>query len=313
MPAAYTAAMNARRRRPLAAILAAIALGVFPAAAFAQSGGSFGGGGFGGGSRGGGSFGGGRSIPRNYDPVPYGRGYGGGFGFFPFVPFVGGGGGGGFGLLLMLGAGLIVLSFMRRSLNTSAVGGMVGATGEAQTSGALRVQVMLVDAEDVKDAIRRVATTGDPSTPAGLTAMLNSAAVTLLRRPERWVYGTVEQARGSDAASAQRVASWAAQARAAYQNETTLNRGRLTDDKAYEARRGGTYLVVTMAVAARDLLLPTVEGAVETNEVRDAVTAVAGVTPDSLIGGEVVWSPDADDEFLTEDQALRLYPNLYRL
>lgn len=308
--------MISTARRAVQALLLAVTLVALGANALAQSGGSFGGGGFGGGNSspggGGGSFGGGGF---GGDSSPFGgSGRGGGIGFYPYVPFVGGGGGGGaFGLILLLGVGFVIFGMMRRSLSAGTSGAMGGLAGSSGTSGALKVQVMMVDAEDVKDAIRRVAETGDPSTPQGLSAMLGAAAIATLRAPDRWVYGMVEQSRGSDAASAQRVASWAAQARAAYQAETTLNRGGLVKDATYEATRGGTYLVVTLAVAARDLLLPKVEGAVETNEVRDAVTAVAGVTPDSLISGEVVWSPDANDEQLTEDQALRLYPNLYRL
>lgn len=77
--------------------------------------------------------------------------------------------------------------------------------------------------------------------------------------------------------------------------------------------KGGTYCVVTVVVAAREFLLPPVTPPVESDEVRTALTAASGVTPESLIAAEVVWSPDTEGEFLTEDQALRLYPSLYHL
>ena len=179
-------------------------------------------------------------------------------------------------------------------------------------AGALKVQLMLLEGEEVKAELRRIAEAGDTSTPQGLSNMLREAVLSALRHPERWVYANVEQARGSDAASAQRVSSWATAARAAYKVETTSNHGKL-QHADYVAPKGGIYCVLTLSAAARDFLLPVITPPVELEEVRAALNALAGVNGDALISAEVIWTPDATGEFLSEDQALRLYPTLYHL
>ena len=183
-----------------------------------------------------------------------------------------------------------------------------GAGGAA----ALKVQLMLLEGEEVKAELRRIAEAGDTSTPQGLSNMLREAVLSALRHPERWVYANVEQARGSDAVSAQRVSSWATAARAAYKVETTSNHGKLQHTD-YAAPTGGIYCVLTLSAAARDFLLPVITPPVELEEVRAALNALAGVNGDALISAEVVWTPDVTGEFLSEDQALRLYPTLYHL
>jgi uncharacterized membrane protein len=266
-----------------------IALGL----ALAQSGGSFGGGGF---------------SNQNPPSAPIDPGYGDGGSPLNWLPYAFSFGGSN-GVVLLLGvfAVTILVNYLRRSRARGLVGG-----ADASGAGALRVQLMLLQGEDVKHELHQIASTGDTTTPQGLCDMVHESALSLMRHPERWVYATVEQAGGSESASGQRVSSWATAARAAYQTETVRNEGRVrTQD--YQAVKGGTYCVVTVIVAAREFLLPSVTLPVESSEVRAALTAASGVTPENLISAEVVWSPDAEAEFLTEDQALRLYPSLYHL
>jgi uncharacterized membrane protein len=304
----------------------------------AQSGGSFGGGGFRNRSSGGSTPSQPRNYnppspprytppaPRNYNPSPpviivpgggynnnYNNGYNNGYSSnssndFDVVS-----------LLIVVGVvgvvGFMIVSSMRRSNNANGAGqGVLGAGAQAG-SAALKVQVMLLEGEQVKQDFQRIAESGDPSNASGLSQMLGEGALSILRRPERWAYGTIEMVRGSEAASAQKVAAWANEARSKFQTETTSRRGagNLKHVNNYVGQAGGVYLVVTFAVAAADFQLPKVEGTVDSNEMRAALMAVSGVTADSLVSGEVVWTPDAENEFLTEDQALQLYPSLYHL
>jgi uncharacterized membrane protein len=274
----------------------------------AQSGGSFGGGGFqnnGGnsGQNGGGPSGGGSSTPApNQTPNP---GYGYGYGPAIFS------GGNSSTTILVLVVGAVIVGYFLISMRPNLRKNTLLETG-AGGAGALKVQLMLLEGEEVKAELRRIAEAGDTGTPQGLSNMLREAVLSALRHPERWVYANVEQARGNDSVSAQRVSSWATAARAAYKVETTSNHGKLqrTD---YAAPTGGIYCVLTLSAAARDFLLPVITPPVELEEVRAALNALAGVNGDALISAEVVWTPDATGEFLSEDQALRLYPTLYHL
>ena len=213
--------------------------------------------------------------------------------------------------ILVLVVGALIIGYFVISMRPRFARNTLLETGAAG-AGALKVQLMLLEGEEVKAELRRIAEAGDTSTPQGLSNMLREAVLSALRHPERWVYANVEQARGSDSASAQRVSSWATAARAAYKVETTSNHGKLQHTD-YAAPKGGIYCVLTLTAAARDFLLPAITPPVELEEVRAALNALAGVNGDALISAEVVWTPDATGEFLSEDQALRLYPTLYHL
>ena len=278
-----------------------------PAMVQAQSGGSFGGGGFQNNGGNTGSSGGESSNPSpNQSPNQFpNSGYGYGYGPAIFSS------GNSSTTVLVLVVGVLIIGYFFVSMRPRFGKNTLLETG-AGGAGALKVQLMLLEGEEVKAELRRIAEAGETSTPQGLSNMLREAVLSALRHPERWVYANVEQARGSDSASAQRVSSWATAARAAYKIETTSNHGKLQHTD-YAAQKGGIYCVLTLSAAARDFLLPVITPPVELEEVRAALNALAGVNGDALISAEVVWTPDATGEFLSEDQALRLYPTLYHL
>lgn len=303
--------------RPLlAAVL--VALLVF-GAAYAQSGGGFGGrsGGSSGGSSRGGGYSGGGYTPRGggysgggYIPVPVGPGYG----------YGGGGGGIGLGSILVLALviGGVVL-FMRRGMAGGGQGLLGGAAGG--TAQALSVQVLLTEGDEVKRELQQVAQNGDPDSNEGLARMMTEAALVLLRHPERWTYGEVKRAQGSGGSADSQVGRWATQARAAFTEQTTSNYQNKDvntgfthkGDYTFQKDTGDLYLAVTLAVAAVTMPGMPPAGTTDAAEVRAALSAISGVAPGDLIRAEVVWSPDAQGEFLSEDEAIVKYPALTKL
>ncbi|WP_424949624.1 DUF1517 domain-containing protein [Deinococcus sp.] len=342
-----TSNVSVRRLRPglaqclpvLALLLAALlSLGSVQA----QSGGGFGGrssggslgrsggsyGGSSGGSSRGGSYGGGYSgggySGGGYIPVPVGPGYGYGYG---------GGYGGGIGLGGILVVALIiggVVLFMRRGMAGNVGAGGVGAGGVGRgvlgslsggSAQAVSVQVLLSGGDEVKRALQQVAQNGDPDTNDGLARMMTEAALVLLRHPERWTYGDVQRAQGAASTADSQVGSWATQARAAFTEQTTSNYQNKdaqsgythTQDYTFKKETGDLYLAVTLAVAAVTLPGMPPAGITDTAEVRAALSAISGIGPGDLIRAEVVWSPDAEGEFLSEDEAIMKYPALTKL
>ena len=281
-----------------------------------SSGGSYGGGAGGGYSPRGGSYGGGYSGG-GYIPVPVGPGYGYGYGG-------GGYGGGGFGiggiLLVALIIGGVVL-FMRRGM--AGAGGGQGLLGGASggTAQAVSVQVILTEGDEVKKALQKVAQDGDPDTNDGLARMMTEAALVLLRHPDRWTYGDVQRAQGSAGSADSQVGNWATQARAAFSDQTTSNYQNNDaatgfehqGDYTFKKDAGDLYLAVTLAVAAVTLPGMPPVGVTNAAEVRAALSAISGIGPGDLIRAEVVWSPDAEGEFLSEDQAIMKYPAATKL
>lgn len=289
-----------------------------PGQAIAQSGGGFGGsssgGSSGGGYSGGGYSGGGYSGGGYSGPIIVGGGYyGGGMGF-----------GGGMGLLPLIIFGVVifgVVAMMRRNLGGGGARGL-GSLGSASgTAQAVSVQLLLAEGDEVKSALQRIAQQGDPDTDAGLARMVQEAALVALRHPERWVYGNVERAQGAASAAGNQVGAWATEARAAFQEQTTSNYQ--NDDPSsgfqrrtnysYDKEVADLYLAVTIAVAAHTLGNLPPAGATTAAEARAALLAISGVTEGDLIRAEVIWSPDTEGEFLSEDDAIVKYPKLTKL
>lgn len=324
------------RAWPLLRVLAVLAaltltLGSLLAAgsASAQSGGGFGGsssggssGGGGGGYSGGGYSGGGYSGGGGFGPVIIngGGGYGGGY--------YGGGGLSGFGIVPLIIFGLVifgVVGAMRRSLGggggrglARGLGGLSSLSGTAQ---AVSVQLLLAEGDEVKSALQRVARSGDPDTNEGLARMLQEAALVALRHPERWVYGNVERAQGAPNAADSQVGAWATEARAAFTDQTTSNYQNRDPNSGFEQQggysykkdAGDQYLAVTIAVAAHALGTLPPAGVTTAAEARSALSAISAVAPGDLIRAEVIWSPDVEGEFLSEDEAIQKYPKLTKL
>ncbi len=239
----------------------------------------------------------------------YGGGYGGGYsssgsGIVGLIIFV----------IIIVGLFLLVAWIWKRF--TGAMRG--GAAGGSGGSGArvLRLQLMLSEGDGVKRDLQRISESGDTDSNQGLTQMLSEAVLSLLRHPDRWFFGAVDEQTGNEAQVSSNVTRWATEARSKFSDETTRNqqgnRGGTADKGGFE--KGGYYLVVTLIAAVYGLESVTKgQTAANTVMIRDALMALSSLNPDALISLEVVWSPDQEGEFLGQDEAIMSYPKLTKL
>jgi len=298
-----------------------------------RSGGGFGGGGgssrsapssrsSGGGSFGGGSnynsgsrSGGGFSIP----PVivlPGGGGYNGGYSnnYGNSYGSYGGGSSGGIGGLLVLLLVVGVVGFVGLSLWRAFAKRGAGAAGLNSNARAMKVQLMLAEGDEVKRDLQEIAGEGDSSSNEGLSTMMQNAVLSLLRHPDRWMYGAIEEQKGEGSAAENAVVRWATDARSKFTDQTTSNySGKREVDKPRDpTEKGGLYLVVTLIGASFNWpSLP--DAAINTKRMRDALSQLSSLNAADLIRIDVVWSPDQEGEFLSSDEALELYPSLTKL
>lgn len=216
----------------------------------------------------------------------------------------------------------MVIAFMRRGLSAGGSGRTLGGLGAvAGTAQALSVQLLLAEGDEVKRDLQRIAQNGDPDTNEGLAQMFQEASLALLRHPERWVYGNVQRAQGEASSADSQVGAWATEARAAFTDQTTSNYQNRDPHSGYAHRGdytfqkevGDMYLAVTLAVAAHALGNLPPAGVTTMAEARAALNAISSVNPGDLIRAEVVWSPDAEGEFLSEEEAIQKYPKLTKL
>lgn len=324
------------RRAPRWLAVLLVALSTFAsAAAFAgpRSGGSFG-------SRGGFRSGGGYSSPSpgysggGYSsPYSGGYGYGGGSHFLFFPSFGGYGlGGGGFGLFGVLAAvaviGLVVRAVRAGRAASSSRGSYYGGYGDDEVVAMpgraylYRLQLALGrSARGIQDRLAEFAAQGDTESESGLATLLQQTAVELLREKDSVRYlGT--DARGPMSLTNAETAmnGMALAERGRFQVERVRASGGRVSRSAAPAEEGKEALelvVVTLIVATRtplDQFGKTGSGStVSPAELSALLSELGGISPDAILGIEVVWTPADPNDSMTETDVMTTYPDLRSL
>ena len=283
----------------------------------------------GGGRMGGGSF---RApsrptyaAPRSYAPGGgYGGGYypgGGGFGFPFLLPFFGFGGGTGglFSILIFIAVANFLVQSFRRSRSDD---DSLGYTAENPTISVAKLQVgLLAGARDLQADLNKIAAKADTGSTVGLAEVLQETTLSLLRHPEYWIYAgsSVQQTR-LEAAEAQFNRLLITE-RSKFSGETLSNVNnqlkQASTSKLAVAEKGGAlaqaegpgeYIVVTLLVGSQGKLeLPKVNSS---DDLRQALQRLGAVSSDRLLALEVLWTPQAEGDVLTNEDVVVQYPDL---
>jgi uncharacterized membrane protein len=313
-----------KRARFIVVVLALLAIVLLPAVALAgpRSGGSFGG------RMGFRSSGGGFSSGSGYSGGSYGRSnYGGGSSYF-YAPTYGyggwglGGWGGGiglFGTLFVLAiAGVAVLSVMR-AVRRAGYGGGYGvddAYAPASTGRAYLYRLQLAlgrSGRGVQERLDEFATRGDTTTEAGLAALLQQTALELLREKDAVRYAGAEGRGPMSLTNAETTMnSVSLQERSRFQVERVrAAEGRVNaSTAAAEEGKEALELVVVTLVAATRTPLAAFKPVTSPEELESLLTELGGVSPDGLLGLEVIWTPADANDSLTEMDVMTTYPDL---
>jgi uncharacterized membrane protein len=323
-----------KRARWTIVLLALLAIMLLPALAMAgpRSGGSFGGrsgfrssgGGF---SSGGYSSGGyGSGYGRSY----YGGGnnyyYGSPFGYshWGWAPWGWGWGGGigMFGTLFVLAiAGVAVLSVMRavrraayRSSGWSDDDGYVQEVPNTGRAYLYRLQLALGrSGRAVQERLAEFAERGDTSTEAGLAALLQQASLELLRQKDAVRYVGADGRGPMSLTNAETTMNSLSLAeRSRFQVERVrASEGRVSaSNAAAEEGKEALELVVVTLVAATRSPLGNFKAVTSLQELEALLSELGGVSPDDLLGLEVIWTPADANDSLTEMDVMTTYPDL---
>ena len=181
-------------------------------------------------------------------------------------------------------------------------------------------QLLLVNAPGVQKAIHDIAVSGDADQPGQLAKMFVQAVQVTLDAQASWVYGQADVMTGKRGALEAQVAERAVLARAAFTSETTKNQqdgelGGATISASTAVPEPGAplYLAVTLGAvtASSSLSVPAPPCTDET--VSAVLRHLLSLDSGQIYKVQVVWSPDVAGEFLTEEQAIRKYPELGKL
>ncbi len=263
----------------------------------ARSGGRIGGGGF--------------RAPSRSAPAPRGGNRpGGGFGFPFLLPFFGFGG---FGSIFTILIFFAVANFLVRSFQNAGFGG--GGDGMATANPKVtvsKVQVgLLADAKELQKELNDLAQRADTGTAAGRSMVLQEATLSLLRHPEYWVYGKTEANISQMDAAESQFNRFALSERSKYSEETLSNvegKSRREESEAGSGEALAEYIVVTLLAGVEGKIdLPKTNSA---DDIRQALRQLGSTGSENLLAVEVIWTPQAENDTLSNDDLLAAYPDL---
>ncbi|XP_062212104.1 uncharacterized protein LOC133913077 [Phragmites australis] len=230
----------------------------------------------------------------------------------PFVsvgPVVGFGfGGSGFLLTLI---GFAAFLYLAGFLSDSSGGGSV--LTETQKTTVLKLQVGLLGmARSFQKELDQIAEKADTSTPAGLSYVLTETTLALLRHPDCCIsaYSSVDVKRSMDDGE-KRFNQLSIEERGKFDEETLVNVNSIKRNKAGSQRSSGfsnEYIVITILVAAEGVhKLPAINGS---NDLKTALQKLGAIPSSKILAVEVLWTPQNENDTLSERELLEDYPLL---
>jgi uncharacterized membrane protein len=277
-----------------------------------------------GGRVGGGCFRAPSSYPsRTYRPPAGGGGYGygypgGGFGFpFIFPIFgIGGGFGGLFGILIMFA----IASFLIRSFRSITAGDdEYGYSTSSPTVSVAKLQVgLLAEARSLQEDMNRIARSANTGSTEGLAQVLQETTLSLLRHPEYWVYGAAQSQQARLEAAEGEFNRLALAERSKFTEESLSNVNNQLRQASVKAelpgaggalsQQPGEYIVATVIVGTEGKLnLPKITSS---DDLRRAISQIGSVSSDRLLALEVLWTPQEENDTLSSEEVIALYPDL---
>jgi len=251
----------------------------------------------------------------------YGSGYrGGGIGFPFLLPIFGFGGGGIFGFLILMSiVGVIVNSFKNSSsFSNSSNNSMVSQSANPSKVSLIQFQIgLLASAKEIQANLRDLATSSNTSTSSGLQRVLQDTTLSLLRKPELWVYSNIETGSVPYASAESTFNRISIIERSKLKAELTSNySGQISTSTNTESNPGDSdstneYIAITILVATKnDLML---QNSASSELITDALRVLGSISSNDLIALEVIWQPEGEGETLREEELIIQYPNLKHL
>ncbi|WCJ43930.1 hypothetical protein M5689_024634 [Euphorbia peplus] len=308
---AISKALKALRKPAIAAVLVALLFMYDPNSATAASGGRMGGRSF---SRSSSSSSSSRSysVPQTsspgfsysvpyYAPSPFGGAYVG--------PAVGFGVGAGSSLFFIL-AGFAAFVLVSGFLSDKSDGGVLTAT---EKTSVLKLQVGLLGmGRSLQMDLNHIAEVADTSSSQGLGFVLTETSLALLRHPDYCIsgYSYVDVKRSMEDGE-KRFNQLSIEERGKFDEETLVNVNSIKKQSTLSQRGTGfnnEYIVITILVAAEGVhKLPAVNGS---GDLQEALQKLASIPTSKILAVEVLWTPQNENDTLTERELLEDYPLL---
>lgn len=242
-----------------------------------------------------------------YAPSPFGFSGGGGGVYFGPAFGVGVGAGSGVFLIMMGFAAFVLVSGFLSDRSGDSV-----LTATEKTS-VIKLQVGLLGmARSLQKDLNRIAEVADTSTPEGLSYVLTETTLALLRQPDFCIsgYSSVDVKRSIEDGE-KRFNQLSIEERGKFDEETLVNVNNIKRKGTRSQRASGfsnEYIVITILVAAEGVTkLPAINSSAD---LKEALQKLASIPSRKTMAVEVLWTPQNENDTLSERELLEDYPLL---
>lgn len=242
------------------------------------------------------------SVPY-YAPSPFG---GGGVYVGPALGFGVGAG----SSLFFIFAGFAAFMLVSGFLSDRNEGGVLTATEKTTV---LKLQVGLLGmGRSLQRDLNRIAEVADTSSSEGLSYVLTETSLALLRHPDYCIsgYSSVDVKRSMEDGE-KRFNQLSIEERGKFGEETLVNVNSIKRQSTSSKRSNGfsnEYIVITVLVAAEGVYkLPSINGS---GDLKEALQKLGSISANKILAVEVLWTPQNENDTLSERELLEDYPLL---
>ncbi|KAF5765382.1 hypothetical protein HanXRQr2_Chr15g0703191 [Helianthus annuus] len=196
-----------------------------------------------------------------------------------------------------------------------AIKGLVDAHDAAKTS-VLKLQVgSLGTGRSLQRQLNRIAELADTSTSGGLDYVLQETILALLRHSDYCISGHSSVDVKESVSEGEKIFDQlSVEERGKFDEETLVNVNNIKKKSATSHSSNGLpneYIVVTILVVAHGVLeLPPIKSG---EELKKALQKLASIPSSNIMGAEVLWTPQKEDDSLTREELLADYPLLHSI
>jgi uncharacterized membrane protein len=170
---------------------------------------------------------------------------------------------------------------------------------------------LLASAKDIQEDLERLAQSGDTDSEEGLSQILQETTLALMRNPGLTAYASGEIFQGSEQDMESLYGKLSMEERSKVSEEVLSNVGGKRTKHSH-AGNGVTnlneYILVSLLVATDYPLNVVTINSID--NLRESLVALGSILPENLMALEIIWQPEGDNEVLTKEELLSLYPDL---
>ena len=224
-------------------------------------------------------------------------------------------------LIFLLIVGVIIFFILKSRRNSD--GGYAGGYMEpSEEFNTIKLQFALyATAESFEKEVKTLAEELDYDSEEDLKTLVNETSMLLIQNQDYVKYAFVKQGKATrniDVAERD-FDNFINEETAKFSQITFQNRGGnvrerdLSDGNKPDFMEVDEYFIISLVVSYANTKIKLKEDNYTWNEYSELLKSVAAISSNNIVAAEIIWSPDADEDILTEDDIITHYPYMIQL